>query len=330
MKKLICSISVIVSFVVLFSSCKDKPVSGGGIKYSNNSNGKAAEVVLVIDTPYWSLPARELIDSILQKDQPAINQVEQMFDLLHFKNADFNAFYRKHRNIVHFDYNPQYSSNVFRINNDMWASPQVYVQIKGNNQDSCLALFLEHQDEIVDALYLNDLKRLQLFYTDNHNAEAEKLIRDRFGINVTVPYQYKLLRVEEDFVWIGHRTARNDRFVMIYKSAMNGLTRENIIAVRNTITKKYIPGAVQGAYPILSNVYGYPSAKACAVNGKVGLELRGLWESINDEMGGPFVSFSFLDNSKEYCISVDGFVYAPEEEKRDYIREVESIVKTVK
>lgn len=330
MKKLIFILILMISLPLMFIACKDKPISGG-IPYSNNSNGKAAEVVLVLDTPYWSLPARELIDSILQQDQPAINQVEKMFDLLHFKSADFNAFFRKHRNIVHFDYNPQYSSNTVRINKDNWATPQVYVHVKGNNQDSCLALFVQNQEKIVEALYLNDLKRLQTFYIDNNNnAEAEAIVRQRFGINITIPYSYKIFRMEDDFVWICQRTARNDRCVIIYKTPMNGLTRENIIEARNVMTKKYIPGAVKGAYPILSSVYGYPIAKATAINGKVGIELRGLWESVNDEMGGPFVSFSFLDNSKENCITIDGFVYAPEEEKRDYIREVESIVRTIK
>jgi hypothetical protein len=61
-----------------------------------------------------------------------------------------------------------------------------------------------------------------------------------------------------------------------------------------------------------------------------GAELRGLWESVNDKMGGPLYEFSFVDNTGENVISVGGFVYAPEEDKRNYLRDVEAIVKTVK
>ena len=58
--------------------------------------------------------------------------------------------------------------------------------------------------------------------------------------------------------------------------------------------------------------------------------MRGLWESVNDMMGGPFYSFTFPSADGQYNITVDGFVYAPQEPKRDYLREVEAIVKTVK
>ena len=43
-----------------------------------------------------------------------------------------------------------------------------------------------------------------------------------------------------------------------------------------------------------------------------------------------FYSFTFLSADKQYCITVDGFVYAPQENKRNYLREVEAIVKSVK
>jgi hypothetical protein len=47
-------------------------------------------------------------------------------------------------------------------------------------------------------------------------------------------------------------------------------------------------------------------------------------------MGGPFYSFSFINSDQTAVVTVDGFVYAPEEYKRDYLREVESIVKSLR
>jgi len=58
--------------------------------------------------------------------------------------------------------------------------------------------------------------------------------------------------------------------------------------------------------------------------------MRGIWESVRDKMGGPFYSYTFITADGKSCITVDGFVYAPQENKRDYLREVEAIVKTVK
>lgn len=61
-----------------------------------------------------------------------------------------------------------------------------------------------------------------------------------------------------------------------------------------------------------------------------GVELRGLWSSVRDKMGGPFYSYTMLSPDQSSCITVDGFVYAPQEKKRDYLREVEAIVKSIK
>ena len=117
---------------------------------------------------------------------------------------------------------------------------------------------------------------------------------------------------------------------MIYKTPLKDLSKENLIKNRNEITKKYIPGAIKGAYPIIAENDGFPLYAPYTLGTKEGFELRGIWESVKDHMGGSFYSFSFLDPSGENCITIDGFVYAPQEQKRDYIREVEAIVKSLK
>ena len=96
------------------------------------------------------------------------------------------------------------------------------------------------------------------------------------------------------------------------------------------MTKNYIPGAIRGAYPILSTIYEYPEYREITIKSKKGIEMRGLWESVGDNMGGPFYSFSFINSDQTAVVTVDGFVYAPEEYKRDYLREVESIVKSLR
>lgn len=55
-------------------------------------------------------------------------------------------------------------------------------------------------------------------------------------------------------------------------------------------------------------------------------EMRGLWRMENDFMGGPFVNLSVLDISNNRVIMLDGFVYAPRFDKRNYLRQVEAII----
>jgi hypothetical protein len=269
------------------------------------------------------------IYAVIQQPQPAINQIEPMFDVIRCSNADYKASFMRHRNIVQFDYNPDYSGNTFEIARDPLTKPQIHVKIRGNNQDSCLALFLAHKDEIVQAMYDNDIARLQNAHRKLNNPVVEKQIKEKFGISMTVPEGYFVGREEEDFLWLCFRTPKNDRFVMIYKSPKYELTTENIVAERDRITKAYIQGAVAGAYPLVANIEGYPLRQNLKLRYHNGVELRGLWETVRDKMGGPFYSFTQVAPDSTSCITIDGFVYAPQEEKRDYLREVEAVVKSI-
>ncbi|MBR3550634.1 MAG: DUF4837 family protein [Bacteroidales bacterium] len=326
MKKI--SYFAVLLMLLSLVSCHQKSGTSG-IKVDNFSTGKAGEMILAIDTGYWSKAAMKEIYAVIQQPQPAINQIEPMFDVIRCSNADYKASFMRHRNIVQFDYNPDYAGNTFEIQRDPVTKPQIHVKIRGNNQDSCLALFLAHQDEIVQAMYDNDIARLQNAHRKLNNPVIEKKIKEKFGVSMTVPEGYFVGREEDDFLWLCFRTPKNDRFVMIYTSPRYELTTENIVAERDRITKAYIQGAVAGAYPLVANIEGFPLRQNLQLRYHSVVELRGLWETVRDKMGGPFYSFTQIAPDSVSCITIDGFVYAPQEEKRDYLREVEAVVKSV-
>lgn len=319
---------LLVAVALVFGACKKS--STPAFKSNNFSNGKAGEMILAIDTAYWTPAAIQCIYDVIQQPQPAINQIQPMFDVLQCSNKDLLASFMRHRNIVQFDYNPNYGGNQYELKENPYSSPQIQVVIRGNNQDTCLALFLQHKDEIIQAMYDNDIARLQNAHRNLNNPALEKKIKQKFGISLTIPESYMVGREEPDFLWLLYRTPKNDRFIMIYKSEAYPLTAKKVVEERNRITKAYIQGAVQGAYPIVADLEGLPLSQEYKIHYHDGIELRGLWASVRDKMGGPFYSFTMLTPDQDSCITIDGFVYAPQEEKRDYLREVESIVKSLK
>ena len=46
-------------------------------------------------------------------------------------------------------------------------------------------------------------------------------------------------------------------------------------------------------------------------------------------MGGPFVSHAQLDEARQRVIVVEGFVYAPETDKRNFLRRIEAALFTL-
>ena len=66
------------------------------------------------------------------------------------------------------------------------------------------------------------------------------------------------------------------------------------------------------------------------IDNKPAYEVRGVWKMQGYTMAGPFITYVIEDKvNKRYLIG-DGYVYAPSLEKRDYVFELESIIKSIK
>ena len=58
--------------------------------------------------------------------------------------------------------------------------------------------------------------------------------------------------------------------------------------------------------------------------------IKGLWIAENDFMAGPFVLNVVLDQKNSRVIYMMGYVYAPDGKKRNMVRQVESILYSMK
>ena len=66
------------------------------------------------------------------------------------------------------------------------------------------------------------------------------------------------------------------------------------------------------------------------LNGKYCGVMRGLWRMQGDMMGGPFVSHTRLDEKNHRVVVAEGFVYAPETDKRNFMRRIEAALFTLR
>ena len=103
-----------------------------------------------------------------------------------------------------------------------------------------------------------------------------------------------------------------------------------IIRMRDSIGKLYIPGP---DVPNKTTYMGTEKAFAPAVfpteiNGIEAIEVRGIWEVINYPMAGPFLTYILKDKERQRNIVLEGFTFAPATNKRDYMFELEAIIRT--
>ena len=72
-----------------------------------------------------------------------------------------------------------------------------------------------------------------------------------------------------------------------------------------------------------------PVTKKVNIAGKSAIETRGLWIVKDDFMGGPFLSYTIIDKTNHRILIIEGFSYAPSSKKRDFVFELEAILKTI-
>ncbi|MEQ9007480.1 MAG: DUF4837 family protein, partial [Ekhidna sp.] len=65
-------------------------------------------------------------------------------------------------------------------------------------------------------------------------------------------------------------------------------------------------------------------------NGHFAVEARGLWKISDNSRGGPFVSYSIVDEEEGLIYYVEGYVDSPGTRKKNLVRELEAILSTFK
>jgi len=72
-----------------------------------------------------------------------------------------------------------------------------------------------------------------------------------------------------------------------------------------------------------------PAYREFLRNNQYYTELKGLWRLEGDFMGGPFISLSTVDTIRNRVVTVEGYVYAPKNDKRNFLRQTEAILYTL-
>ena len=134
-----------------------------------------------------------------------------------------------------------------------------------------------------------------------------------------------------NFLWLRFDSKELNQSIVIRKfpyKDKSQFTMENIVKMRNEYGKEFITTGSEDAY-MSTNDRDLPTFEYTYYqNNAYTKEVRGIWETVNDFMGGPFVSYLMLNEAKSEIVFIDVFVFAPGEEKRDFIQQLDCIIKT--
>ncbi len=311
-------------------------LSAGGCKEGKrgknllpNPLGVPGEVLVILDKSGSDVDTLwRSIQNVLTAEYPLLPQPEPTFNLVRISSVHLKSM-KGYRNIliVKTDKTAHSTAEIL-IRYDAWASPQIVVSLVGPSASAVATYILKEREKLV-AIF-EKAERDRQIASNNRLADQKikLLLKEKFNISLAIPTGFNVNKKANSFVWISKETALTSLGLFIYTYPYHSkktFTKDYLLAKRDSLTREYIPGPSEGSYMITGHFYE-PKVTPVMFKDRYCSILRGLWEVHNDYMGGPFVSITTLDEKNNRVITVEGYVYAPKEEKRNYLRQVESIL----
>jgi len=242
--------------------------------------------------------------------------------------------FKKHHNIFIVNIDPNIKDAFIETREDLWAKPQMVIKINAPNLHEFLISFEEIRENAFDLYIENERRRIQDSYSNKFKSqEINRSLHTNMQLDLAIPKGYKIAKIDSSNAWIRKETAANSMNILIYIRPYMSTADFNpghIKKRRNGLTRTYIPGPTTGSYQLISDEYIEPVFTEMSFNELFAVETRGLWRVENDFMGGPFISYTFVDEKRNRLITLDGFTYAPKQKKAPLVRELEAILWSVK
>lgn len=321
------------------------------------ARGASGEVVLVMDSASWQGELGDEIRQTFLKAMPGLPQPEPYFSVRYVDPFKLNKVLRNAKNMLFVATMNNESrggrkmrsyftdSSIERIQSDpnlfqfskknQFARGQQVLFLFGTSDDALIENLRNNRKEVRSHFHRVEIDRLQqnLYKANEQRSVNKNLLQDE-GFYLRVPYGYERVPLDhnpEDFVWIRNLGDEVDKSVVVaYEeyTSEGAFSPEGIMQFRKRLMSKNIRDdsttfmTIQDLAPIEFDTINF--------NGKYAIEARGLWKMSNNSMGGPFLSYTFVDEETNRLYYIEGFVYSPGKQKRPFIREVEAILKTFK
>ncbi len=332
-------------------------------EYRPKAVGKEGEVIVVIDSSRWNGPIGEALQSTVGEFIGTLPAPERRFDL---RAMDLDADrdlsqVRKQKNVIFvaplsdttneatymrnvFDESAQEAimsgDGVVVARNDLWRRDQRVFYITGQNIEAVVDAIVRRANEITRTFDEVTRNRMAVdMFNRGRQTDLEHYLMQNHNFAVNVQHDYQIAIDTTNFVWLRRTLSDTWRSLFVwYVDAANPalLTPEWIYTVRDSLTREYVQGNLGGWVRIHDHERRPLITQNVDFLGHYGFETRGVWHMVGEEngstvefgMGGPFVNYTFYDRASGRIYMIDGMVFAPGYEKREFLRQMEVIAHT--
>lgn len=342
---------LIIAPLIILAACKsttDKVKED----FMPRARGEADEIILVIDSAHWESELGETLRDMYRNYMRILPQDEYEFSLNKVNPRKLNSVLKNAKNMIfvmtldsksyesqtireYFTDNSlkliQRDSSLFStVRRDEFAKGQLVLFLFGQNEEQLISNIKDNRRRLVD-LFANEVtKRVREDVLAKTQGQLMKAITEDHGYQVKVPFGWDLAKDIKDFVWLRKLEAQSELNVFIHERPYEGpKVFENIGELRDDITSTYLRDS-QKPELYIERQFVPMDTKRTTFNGKFAIEARGLWKISDSSGGGPFVSYTFVDEDSQTLYYIEGYVYSPGTKKKPLVREVEAILSTFK
>lgn len=344
-------------FTLLLTSCTED--ARRGLSPIPTAFGNLNEIVVVMDADMWDGAVGDTLRYYYSAAYPLLPQPEPIFDLRHFTPVELNQdplrkelrTYLVVGNLS--DKNSPATKMIINdigeekarkakedkdynsaIGRDKWAKGQLLIYEFGYSEDELIAILKENFPAVRKRVNQHDSRKVDAYvYLNGENKRLEEEVREDINVSMRIPSDYFLALNDDNIIWVRRETDETSSNIILKKipyTDRSQLSKDNIIAIRDSIGRQYISSTLPGTYMQTNDVDLPVLTDVTKINGYYTLEARGIWEIVDDYMGGAFMSCLILNPNSNELLFVDGFLHAPGEDKRDIMQYIEHIIRTIK
>jgi len=324
------------------------------------SSGLTGDIFLIMDSAQWKGPLGKVLDSLFSVQMEGLPREESIYHMRWIDPRKLNFVLKQRRNLIFavtLDQKTSAANQVKRLftkesldqirtNPDLFSQNQQDVFAKGqevlylfsSTEPQLIAHLRKNGKKIIEYLDARERERLtaSLFKSKQMKGVTD-LLRKNFKCEIKIPFGYQLVMHNEEFLWVRQINPKDDKDIFIARkkyTSQEQFKRDSVINWRDAICKKYLFADPDRSDTHLVTETGVDHkpiiTREVSFNKKFAVEMRGLWRTNNFVMGGPFQSFTLVDEAEGVMYYIEGFTYSPGKEQREIMRELETILYTFK
>ena len=319
------TLALLLIAITFFYGCTDKNAKRIVPK---SSGGSLNDITVVVDNLLWENNIGEVIRDTLASPVEGLSIEEPRFRLRQMPPSIFTGFATKNRTVLKIEKGKPAGTVIL---SNKYAKPQTVVVISGNTNAEIIDQISSNSAKIIDAFKKEELiekqRRIKISLFN------DKDIQEQLGLSLRFPTAYRIAKNEDGFFWLRRDIETGTVDIMLYEAPLSAIrkgdsTVVDVVRLRDSVGKIHIEGPLEGSYMATENKYT-PFISETILDNKPAFETKGLWDVKNAFMSGPFINYAIEDKVNNRLIIVEGYVFAPSVAKREYMFELEAIIKSI-